>query len=88
MYFPLRKYMTGPRAASLPGRGRARRPPARRWPQVTPGGTSGLSFEALCRRMSLLVVRGAVMVMPGSTVIWSVSGCYFPAGPGSPLMDS
>jgi hypothetical protein len=37
---------------------------------VTPGGTSGLSFDALCRRMSLLVVRGAVMVMPGSTVIW------------------
>jgi hypothetical protein len=36
---------------------------------VTPGGTSGLSFDALCRRMSLLGVRGAVMVMPGSTVI-------------------
>ena len=70
MYFPLRKYMTGPRAASLPGR-RPREPAVtRRWPQVTPGGTSGLSFDALCRRMSLLVVRGAVMVMPGSTVIW------------------
>jgi hypothetical protein len=29
-------------------------------------------LEALCRRMSRLVVRGAVMVMvmPGPTVIW------------------
>lgn len=34
-------------------------------PQVTPHGTSGLQFDALCHRI-MAVVRGAVMVMPGS----------------------
>jgi len=35
--------------------------------------TSGRQFDALCRLMSRLVVRGAVMVMPGSAVMRQVS---------------
>lgn len=74
MYFPLGKYMTGvARVKPGPASGRASRAVTRRWRQVRPGGASGLSFDALCRRISLLVVRSAVMVMPGSTVTWQVS---------------
>ena len=46
MYFPLGKYMTGPRASSLPGQRRRKPTVTRRWPQATLGGTSGLQFDA------------------------------------------
>ena len=69
MYFPLGKYMTGvARVKPGPASGRASRAVTRRWRQVRPGGASGLSFDALCRRISLLVVRSAVMVMPALVV--------------------
>jgi hypothetical protein len=43
MYFPLGKYMTGSaRVKPCPASGRVSLTETWRWPQVTPGGTSGL----------------------------------------------